>query len=342
MLDEADVEVLLHARTEDVVMEGRAVRGLSVRVKTGARLVLAGAVVDATGDGDVAALAGAEFALGRPADGLTQPITAYVRVINVDVVRLAAYMREHADDFTDLVLPEGAATADDYRFAMFATGFTQVIARAKGEGFDWIVPKNHVTIKTGLLPGEININATRVHGNALDERQLTAAELAIRRQAYCVFDFFTRYVPGFEHALFLDVGRTGVRETRRIVGDYVLTEADVKSEARFPDSIGVSKCAIDIHEPGGERGLMITVGDGYDIPLRSLLPRDVDQLLVAGRCISVDHVAHGSTRNTPACAITGQAAGTAAAMSATTHTPVRKVDIGTLQQRLREVGIPIR
>lgn len=179
-----------------------------------------------------------------------------------------------------------------------------------------------MTIKTGLLPGEININATRVHGNALDERQLSAAELAIRRQAYCVFDFFTRYVPGFERALFLDVGRTGVRETRRIVGDYVLTEGDVKSEARFPDSIGVSKCAIDIHEPGGERGLMITVGAGYDIPFRSLLPRDVDQLLVAGRCISVDHVAHGSTRNTPACAITGQGAGTAVAMSATTRTPV--------------------
>ena len=122
----------------------------------------------------------------------------------------------------------------------------------------------------------------------------------------------------------------------------MFTEADVRSEARFPDSIGVSKCAIDIHEPGGEKGLMQSVGAGYDIPFRCLLPRGLNQILVAGRCISVDHVAHGSTRNTPACALTGQAAGTAAALSAKTGATIRALDVSILQRRLREAGIPLR
>jgi hypothetical protein len=103
----------------------------------------------------------------------------------------------------------------------------------------------------------------------------------------------------------------------------------------------VSKCAIDIHEPGGEKGLMVGVGAGYDIPFRCLLPRGLEQLLVAGRCISVDHVALGSTRNTPACALTGQAAGMAAALSAKTGTPVRKLDVNLLQKRLRAAGTRI-
>jgi len=343
LLEESRVEVLLHARIDDAIVEGRIVRGVGVHVKSGHKLVLAKAIVDASGDGDVAALAGAEFALGRASDGLTQPITSYVRVINVDVVRLAQYMRDHREDFTDLFLPETTAAPEEYAFTLFATGFTKVIERARKEGFPWVIPKNHITVKTGLLPGEININATRFHGNALDERVLSEAEIAIRKQAYCVYDFLRQYVPGFEKALFLDVGsKIGVRETRRIVGDYTLTEADVRSEARFPDSIGVSKCAIDIHEPAGERGLMESVGAGYNIPFRCLLPRGLDQILVAGRCISVDHVAHGSTRNTPACALTGQAAGTAAALSAKTGTPVRGLDISTLQRRLREAGIPLR
>jgi FAD-dependent oxidoreductase family protein len=343
LLEESGTEILLHARIDDVIMEGPTVRGIRIHVKSGHKLVLGGATVDASGDGDVAALAGAEFELGRSPDGQTQPITSYVRVINVDVVRLAQYMRAHAGDFTDLVLPEKATCPEDYAFALFATGFKQVIERAREEGFNWIIPKNHITIKTGLLPGEININATRVHGNALDERVISEAELTIRKQAYCVYDFLRKYVPGFEKSLFLDVGsRMGVRETRRIRGDYVLTEQDVLSEARFPDSIGVSKCAIDIHEPGGERGIMKGVGEGYDIPFRCLLPRGIHQLLVAGRCISVDHVAHGSTRNTPACALTGQAAGVAAALSATTGTPVRGLSLPALQDQLRKAGMPLR
>jgi hypothetical protein len=343
LLEESGVEVLLHTRVTDAVADAR-MRGLEVWVKSGRRLILADAVVDASGDGDVAALAGAEFMLGRPSDGKTQPITSYLRLINVDVPRLAQFMRAHPDEFTDLVIPEVGenATSEDFTFNLFATGFTGLIARAQAAG-DYRLPKDHITIKTGLLPGEMNINATRFQGNALDERTLTRAEIQIRKQAYNCYDFFKKYVPGFENAQILDVApKLGVRETRRVIGDYILTERDVRSERQFPDTVGRTQAAIDIHEPGGVKGVMESVGRGYEVPYRCLLPRGIEGLLVAGRCISVDEIAHGSTRNTPVCALTGQAAGTAAALAASRGTTPRSLDLAVLQRSLEEQGIPLK
>lgn len=164
--------------------------------------------------------------------------------------------------------------------------------------------------------------------------------MEVRRQAYCAFDFLTRFVGGFERAVLLDVAPVlGVRETRRIRGDYVLTESDVFGQARFDDAIGLCNAPVDIHEPGGTRATMTGVGSGYGIPYRCLLPEGTSGLLVAGRCISADHVAFGSTRNTPACALTGQAAGTAAATAAARGVPARAVPAGDLQQALTEEGI---
>lgn len=341
-LEEARVETLLHAQITDVVVDDR-VRGVEVQVKSGRKIVLSRITVDATGDGDVAAMAGAPFMLGRPSDGKTQPMTAYVRLINVDVPRLAQFMRDHPEEFTfDYVLPpEGGDRNEDYTFKLLATGFVGLIKRAREAG-DWKIPKDHITVKTGMLPGEININATRFQGNALDERTLTRAEIEIRRQAYNVLDFFKKYVPGFEHAALLDIApKLGVRETRRIVGDYVLTGEDVQSERRFPDAVGLSLSAVDIHEPGGEGGSMATVKGGYGIPYRCLLPKGVEGLLVAGRCISADEIAHGSTRNVPACALTGEAAGTAAALAARAGVTPRQLNVSDLQAALAGKNVPL-
>ncbi len=338
-LEEARVEILLHARVTDVVM-GDQLRGIEVSVKSGRKIILSRAAIDATGDGDLAALAGAQFLLGRPSDGKMQPITSYVRLINVDTPRLAKYMREFPGEFSEVVLPKnGGASRQDYVFNLFATGFTSLVRKAKEAG-EWRIPKDHVTVKTGLLPGEVNINATRFQGNAVDERVLSEAEIEIRKQAYNVFDFFKKYVPGFEEAALLDVApKIGVRETRRIVGDYLLTGEDAKSERRFEDSIAISRSAIDIHEPGGEGGLMLSVGRGFGVPYRCLLPKGVEGVLVAGRCISADEVAHGSTRNVPVCALTGQAAGTAAALAARAGLTPRQLKVGDLQVRLAQQGI---
>lgn len=341
-LDEAQVEILLHAQITDVIASDR-VRGLEVMVKSGRKLILAKAIVDASGDGDVAAMAGAPFMFGRPSDGKTQPMTSYVRLINVDVPKLAHYMREHPEEFTfDYVLPpEGGDRNEDYTFRLLATGFISLIKQAKAAG-DYHVPKDHITVKTGMLPGEININATRFQGNALDERVVTRAEIEVRKQAYELFDFFRKYVPGFENAALLDIApKLGIRETRRIEGDYILTGDEVKSQTRFPDAVGLSLSAVDIHEPGGEGGTMVTVAGGYGIPYRTLLPKGVEGVLVAGRCISTDDIAHGSTRNVPACALTGEAAGTAAALAAKAGVTPRQLNVADVQAALAAKGIPL-
>ncbi len=341
MLEESGVEILLHARVIDV-LRCEQVRGLEVNTKSGRRLVLAKAMVDSTGDGDVAALAGAQFLLGRPNDGLTQPMTAYFRVINVDMPRLAAFLKSIREDLTDLVLPEeGGERNEDYVFKLYARGFYKLIQRAKEAG-DWRVPKGYMLIKAGLLPGEINVNATRIQGNALDDRTLSRAEIEAKKQVYSVHGFLRKYIPGFESAALLDIApQLGVRESRRIVGDYLLTGDDVRQGRRFPDSIGLAKSPIDIHDPGAETGINLGVGEGYTVPFRCLLPRGVDGLLIGGRCLSADEVAHASTRNTPVCALTGQAAGTAAALAATSGVAPRQVEVGILQKRLVEAGIPL-
>ncbi|MDQ0475383.1 FAD-dependent oxidoreductase [Labrys wisconsinensis] len=340
LVEEAGVEVLLRAQAVEAVMAGDRLEGLAVRTKSGTRLVLAKAFVDASGDGDVAALAGAEFMLGRPADGLTQPITSYFRVLNVDVPALVADCRESADDMWELVHPpEAGGRNEDYVMAVLATGFTRRIERAKAEGFDWIVPKNHMTLKTGLIPGEVSVNVTRFHGNGLDDRVLSRAEIEIRKQAYCAFDFLKRYVRGFEAAIFLEVApKLGIRETRRIRGRYVLSEADVRGQARFPDAIGLCNSPVDVHEPGGDRAIMDNVGEGYGIPFRCLVPERIGGLYMAGRCISVDEVAFGSTRNVPACAMTGEAAAIAAAFSAGRGVGTAEVPVAFVQDRLRHHG----
>jgi hypothetical protein len=317
------------------------VAGVVVATKRGSETVTAKTVIDATGDGDVAVLAGATYGIGREGDGITQPMTSYFRILNVDFPTLAAYCQKNPGDISELVLPEDDQAGNEpYALKFFMTGLAQRIEQARRDGFDWIVPRNTITMKAGLLPGEINVNVTRVHGDALDPWVRTAAVLQIRRQAYCAFDFLKKYVDGFADAVLLDIAPVlGVRETRRIDGDYQLTEQDVTDEARFDDAIGLCNAPIDIHEPGGNKALMQSVGAGYGIPYRTMLPAGIEGLLTVGRCISADHVAFGSTRNTPACALTAQAGGIAAAMAASEGVPPRKVSARDIQDTLREIGV---
>lgn len=342
VIDEAGVEVLLRAPAVECIMAGSRLAEIVVQAKSGRKRIAATTFIDASGDGDVAALAGADFMLGRKDDGKLQPISSYVRIINVDLPRLFEFCERHRDDLEQLLPSEGGATNEDLALKFHASGFTKLIARARDEGFRWILPRDHMILRAGLIPGEIVVNVTRVHGNALDERDLSRAEIEVRRQAYCAFDFFKGYLPGFERAIFLEASpKLGVRETRRIVGRYVLTGEDVVSNARFEDAIGLCNSPIDIHDPSGGGVSMRNVGEGYGIPFRCLVPQDVGGLLMAGRCISVDEVAFGSTRNTPACAMTGEAAGIAAAAASRLNAPVAEMAVDGIQSRLRELGVQL-
>jgi hypothetical protein len=290
-----------------------------VASKSGLEALRAGIVIDTTGDGDVAARAGAPYGKGRTEDGLLQPVSLFFRVGNVDDGAVQAYMDEHPDDIC----------------------FRDIVREAKEKG-EFSHAKDWFTMFLLPRPGEWWANVSRVHGvDATDADQLTQAEIEGHRQVMYLVDFMRKRLPGFQNCYLLDTGtQIGVRETRRIMGEYVLTAEDVFGARRFEDAIARVSFPIDIHDPTGGGGFFEGPRDGpyYTIPYRCLVPLKVDNLLVAGRCISATHEAHGSLRVMPPCFATGQAAGTAAALALEMDTSPRKVDTVLLRESLAQQG----
>lgn len=189
---------------------------------------------------------------------------------------------------------------------------------------------------------EVVVNMVRVQGlDGTDVEQLTEAEELGRKQVFIIADFMKSSLPGFERASVTQVGtQIGVRETRRIDGQYALSMDDVVHGRRFEDVIARSGYPIDIHDPSGKNVTAAWIdGDGaYDIPYRCLLPKQIDNLLAGGRCISTTHEALATTRLTPSCMATGQAAGTAAAMAAAEGISPLALDTKRLQDVLKRNG----
>ena len=186
------------------------------------------------------------------------------------------------------------------------------------------------------------VNGTRVLGtNVFSPIEFTRAIVECYRQIEAVARCLRERVPGFEGARIGQVSPIlGVRETRHIKGEYTLTGPDSLGGKRFEDSIAADASALDIHDPkGGDVDFQSL--PPYEIPYRCLLPLDVEQLLVAGRCISADHAAHARSRNMPACMATGQAAGVAAAVAIEEGTTVRRVPVGKVQAALKALDMPL-
>jgi hypothetical protein len=358
MLAEHKIHLLLHAFLSDVLLDREGLRGVVVETKGGRQALPAKVVVDATGDADVAARAGAPFELGRPEDGRLQPVSRIFRVGNVHLDRAYAYLREHPEEF---VVPEGWTTlaGEKYGAAYLeetpgTTILLQHVVRQAQQQGKANLPKNVISIYTPPWrngPVEVAINATRLHGiDPTDPDQLTWAELECERQVMEVFRFLKTTIPGFEESRLLGTPyQVGVRESRRIVGEYVLTAEDVLRGADFPDAVARGAYPLDIHDVGegsrvmnrqvhGRAETMVVLPRSYAIPYRSLLPRQSDNLLVAGRCISATHEALSSARGQCVCMATGHAAGTAAALAARAGVPPRRLPVPTLQATLREQG----
>ena len=222
-------------------------------------------------------------------------------------------------------------------------GLRELIAKARAEkGLK--IPNERTIIITGLREGEAWMNMTRVEGvdgtvarEPYDRRDRSAPP--DRRHFHLSED----YVPGFEKAYFTKTAPfLGIRETRRIVGHYVMTQEDVLACRKFDDAIAVASYPIDIHRPGDEGCTLIWCGDCYDIPYRSLLPTKVDNLLVAGRCISTTHEAMGAIRVMATCMAMGEAAGRAAKQAVRANTAPTKVDVKKLQEELVSKGAYLR
>lgn len=281
----------------------------------------ADAFVDATGNGDLIAMAGAPFELGRDGDHACQPMTLFVRVGGVDLQAL-----EQAAPGLDMTRIK-AVMDEAFR-----------CAKACGE---LAIPREDVLVKETMLPGVFSFNVTRVAGrDALDTESFSEAEQEGRRQAYAFYRFLQRHVPGFAHSVLMQLGpQIGIREGSRLSGRYVLTGDDVKSLRKFDSSIARACYGVDIHSPDGEGTLRIRMqGDEYHtIPMECLFADTQPNLVVAGRLISSDHVACSAVRVMPICASIGEAAGILAARTYDTGA-AGLVDYHEVQQALSSHG----
>jgi hypothetical protein len=319
MVADAGVRLLLHSWLVESVVEGNAVAAVRFITKSGMREIAASVVVDATGDGDVAASANAPFEVGRVDGKPGQPMTVMLRMGNVDTAKLIEYVKAHPDELYKN--PMKCILEEDRDPPLFLfSGFFDLIRRAKEAG-DLYLARESMGLQGLPSKGQVLVNATRVSGlSGIDADDLTKAEIEARRQARSVVEFLKKYAPGFEQSHLVDTAASiGVRETRRVKGHYTLTKEDVLGERRFPDAVARNFFPMDNHGPAenptSHSWTVLRPGGFYEIPYRCLVPQQVDGVLLAGRCISASHEAHASTRTMPCSIATGQAAGVAAALA---------------------------
>ena len=333
---EAGVQILFETFVSAPYVEDGVVTGVIIESKGGRQFVGAKVLIDCSADADMAAKAKAPFVMGSgEAEARMQPVSMYFIMMNVDLKRLAHWART-CDD-----VPARAIPADDagLEYGLWLTGFNGMLRRFQQET-GVRLQRDNITLKTA--DGQMYVNATRVLGvDVFSPKEFTAAILECYRQIEGVARFLKERVPGFEAARLGQVSPIlGVRETRHILGEYTLTGRDSRGETRFEDSIAADNSALDIHDPkGGDVDFQSM--PPYEIPYRCLVPQGVEQLLVAGRCISADHEAHARSRNMPACMATGQAAGVAAAIAVEEGVSVRRVPLAKVQTALLEMGMPL-
>ena len=326
LLEERGIALLLHALASEVIGRER-LEGVVFETKSGPIVVRARVVVDCTGDGDVAALGGARYEVGRNPDDLVQPMTLMFRVAQFDRAAFEAYVGSHPDQWRGV------------------HGLWDLV-RTASEAGELELPREDMLFFGTPHEAEVSVNSTRVTGvSGIDVWDLTRAEVESRRQLRQLGAFLRKYVPGFEQSYVVQSGvQIGVRETRRIIGEYLLTADDVLAARKFDDVIARCTYPIDIHNPRGKGTTLRRVppGEAYDIPLRCLLPLGLENVLVAGRCISGTHEAHSSYRVMPTSMATGQAAGVCAALAARQGRAPRELSTAAVQRELAAQGADLR
>ena len=306
MLAEAGVTCLLHASAVGARVAGGRIENIVVQCKESSVEIPVRFAIDASGDADLAAMAGVPVVIGRERDHQVQSVTVQFTIGRVDLARTRAYLEKHP---TESVYPVG--NADEMRLFM---GFQSFISEGKKQSLLASYPRDYLIFHQMIEPDQVGVNTTKMNCLGLTSAALAAAEIEGRRQAMQIMELFKKFVPGFEQSVFGSFPpQVGVRETRRIEGQYTLSLSDVVAGRRFDDGIALSKYPVDIHDPVKEGPVLEQLKRPYHIPFACLIPRKLDNLLVAGRCISASHEAIASARVMGTCMAMGQAAGTAAA-----------------------------
>ncbi len=309
------VKTLFHSYVVDASVTDRRIDAVVIENKGGRHIVKPGAVIDCSGDGDVSAIAGIPYEIGE--DGKTQYGSCMFRVVNVDT-----------DTYWNFDRAE----------------ITRLLEEAIADGID--LPRTAVALYPNPVKNVVHFNATKVARpdgspfNLVDPDDLTAAEQEGRRQAYLYLKVARERLPGFKEAQIVDIGpHIGIRETRRIQGEFVLTADDIRNGAKPADGIACSAWPFERHGEGrNTHWEHLPDGEYYKIPYRCLTVTDVDNLLVAGRCLSATHLAQASARVSATCFAMGEAAGMAAVLAMHGDRPVREIPVGALLKGLSDRG----
>lgn len=342
------VTTLLYSMAQDVVAAGGRIQGILVANKNGRALVTGDVFIDCSGDGDVAIAAGAEFRQGGKG-GETQPVSLVFRLGNVDYAEYLDFMRENPDQFMLGENPVIEKSRAECAAAVADGGKPFSVIDARGSLLDTAIREGRMyettavyMWPTSIQRREVGLNTTRLANiDATNVDALSASLATLTTQVRMCMGFLREEVPGFGDAHLGGVApRVGIRETRRVVGDYELTADDVLEGRKSERGVAKGSHHVDLHGAGRDQE-RIPVRDGrsYDIPYDCLIPRGLSNVLVAGRCFSSSREANGSARVMGPCMAMGEAAGTAAAlMSAGGMRDTREVPITTLRETLRSQG----
>jgi hypothetical protein len=338
MVQESGVKTLLHSYVVDAIVEDDQIKGVIVHNKSGRQAILAKRVIDASGDADLALYIGIPFQKTPKEDML--PVTVMFSCSSVHKQRFLEYVKKNPSSYKDWGknwdIQKGGKEDD-----LFSPYLEKPFDRARDAG---VIPAGLKSIGGTWSAisdsGEATyLNMIHLTGfDGTDVWDLTRAEMEGRYQALQAIKALNHFAPGFEDAKLRTYGMTlGVRDTRKIIGRYELTENDVRNQGRFEDTIGIFPEFID----GYNVLVLPTTGRYYQIPYRALVPQKIGNLLFAGRCIAGDKISHASVRNMMCCTVTGQGAGVAAAVSVKDGADVGDVSIKHVQEALQKQGVRI-
>lgn len=335
---EAGVRVRFHTVASDAIVEKGKIKGVIVESKSGRQVILAKQVIDCSGDADIAVRAGVPYSSGRDEDGMNQAMSLRFHMGNIDLPKFCKFMNQIAPDRKFEHYPNHLHTASvwgtDWALVKyFEKGVKSgILKRSDGDYFQlFSVPGR---------PNELSFNCPRISGRVkgYEVTDLTYAQLEGRKKIKRLVAFMRKYLPGFEQAyIVFTAPMVGIRESRRIKGEHILSIDDILNARKFPDPVARNNYPVDIHNPKGTGTKFysqLKPGEFHEVPYRCLVPLKVDNLLVAGRCISATFEAQSSIRIQSDCYAFGQAAGFAAALCVKKKTTPRKLEYKFLKPYL--------
>jgi hypothetical protein len=322
MMEEAEVTLFLHSWSTNALVEKNEVRGVIFESKSGRQAILSKVVIDTTGDGDIFASAGAPFDSKLDPKARISRLALVFQIANVDIKKFSWFAKKEEQRYGELM------------YELERLGGFSLVLRGPREDVVWVnnyFPKWVPDYMKSFVTESAGEASEKNFLSALSFEDLTWVEVNARKGMLITYDFFKKYVPGFEKSFIMNVApQVGTRGSRRLLGEYIVTEKDIRTGTVHEDTIALCP-PID--------GNVSPEHPHMCIPYRSLLPRKVEKLLVAGRCFSSDLIANDALNIIPFCVAMGQAAGTAAGMAVKADISPRNVDIRLLQHRLMDQNV---